>query len=231
MLVFGATGKTGGAVVQAALAAAWRVTVFVRNPDKVPAALLATHAAALTVVQGDLNDCAAVAAAVRAAAPTAVVDASSALPFPARTPPNNADRNGLLRATVEALQADGRVADCVLLLVGGQLVPEPGGDIASWGVAAMAWVLRTLVAPSLFREAQKGLDYLFLESPPALRFTMLRMGFIDEARSRGALRAEATPGNIQRGTASACDIGAALVALAAGEERQWDRKAIYFNYA
>ena len=231
MLVYGATGKTGGAVVSAALAASWRVVAYVRNPDKIPAALRDAHPETLSIIQGDLNDSAAVAAAVRACAPAAIVDASSALPFPARTPPNNAGRTELLKATVEALRAEERLPHCVLLLVGGQLLPEPGGEIASWSVAALAWVLKTLVAPSLFKEAHKGIAYLFQEAPPETRFTMLRMGHIDEAPSRGALRAEATEGNIQRGVAAVCDVGAALVALAGDAERRWDRQAVYFNYA
>src|ERR1700722_15628359 len=55
------------------------------------------------------------------------------------------------KATFEALDADGRLADCVLLVIGGQLIPEPGGTINSWSVAAMAWVLRTFVARKAWR--------------------------------------------------------------------------------
>lgn len=73
----------------------------------------------VTLVVGDLCDGAAVAAAVKAARPTAVVDASSALPFghAPGAPPNSADRGVLLKSTVAALGEDGRLSDCVLLVV------------------------------------------------------------------------------------------------------------------
>ena len=49
------------------------------------------------------------------------------------------------RATVSALEADGRFSACVILIVGGQLVREPGGSIDAAWVATMAWVLRTVL--------------------------------------------------------------------------------------
>jgi hypothetical protein len=228
MLVYGATGKTGGAVVSAALAASWRVVAYVRSPDKVPATLRDAHPETLSIIQGDLNDSAAVAAAVRACAPAAIVDASSSLPFAPRTPspPNNADRTALLKATVEALRAEERLPHCALLLVGAQLLPEPGS-----AAVVFAWVLSALIAPSLYVDAQQATAYLFQEAPPETRFTMLRMGNVDEAPSRGALRPEASEGNFPRGIASACDVGAALVALAGDAERRWERQAICFNYS
>lgn len=55
VLVFGATGTTGSAVVERALECGYAVTAFVRNPDKV-----ATRHPDLSVVQGDVLDPAAV---------------------------------------------------------------------------------------------------------------------------------------------------------------------------
>ena len=112
-----------------------------RNPDKVPAAVRSK----VTIVKGDLCDAAAVSQAVRSSRPDAIVDASSALPFghAKGQPANSADRGILTKATVETLEKEGRLSDCVLLIVGGQLVPEPGGTINKWSVAALAWVLET----------------------------------------------------------------------------------------
>ncbi|MDG2242508.1 MAG: SDR family oxidoreductase [Rhodospirillaceae bacterium] len=59
ILVFGATGGTGAAFVQQALAHGHTVTVFVRNSSK-----LSTKSANLKIVEGDLFDAAAVKAAV-----------------------------------------------------------------------------------------------------------------------------------------------------------------------
>jgi len=165
ILVYGATGRSGLSVIENALAAGWRVHAFVRNPDKVPAELRER----VTIVKGDLCDAAAVSAAVSAARPNAIVDASSALPFghAKGQPANNADRNIILRATFAALEADGRFDDCVVIIVGGQLIPEPGGTIKDWLPACLAWTLRTLVMPTAWREATATILWLFQDTPPA----------------------------------------------------------------
>jgi NAD(P)-dependent dehydrogenase (short-subunit alcohol dehydrogenase family) len=228
MLVYGATGRAGRLVVERALLEGWAVSAFVRNPDKVPEALRSKA----TLVKGDLRDAASVSAAVRSSRPNAIVDASSALPFGhARgQPANNADRGVLIKATVEALDADGRLADCVVLVIGGQLIPEPGGTITKGSVAAMAWVLRTFVMPRAWREAQEALRWCFYDAPPAFRLIYARLGHMVEQPSRGALRAEPTRNNIQHGSVSYCDVADALVRLASDQERTWERKALFFNY-
>ena len=228
MLVYGATGKAGRLVVEHALTQGWAVTAFVRNPDKLPEALRST----ITIVKGDLCDAGAVNAAVQACRPDAIIDASSALPFghAKGQPANNADRGLLTQATVEALDADGRLPDCVLLIVGGQLLPEPGGTINSWPVAALAWVLRTLIVRKVWREAERVVRWCFEGTPSAFRFVYARMGQMVVAPSRGRLRAEPTLDNIQHGSVSYVDVAEALVQLANDEERRWERKALFFNY-
>ena len=106
LLVYGATGRAGQLVVERALLQGWAVSAFVRNPDKVPTELRSK----VTIVKGDLCDAASVAAAVRSRRPHAIVDASSALPFghAKGQPANNADRGVSTKASVEALEADGR---------------------------------------------------------------------------------------------------------------------------
>ena len=59
LIVFGATGGTGQQLVTQALAQGHAVTAFVRRPEAVT-----TQHAALTVMQGDVTEAAAVAAAV-----------------------------------------------------------------------------------------------------------------------------------------------------------------------
>ena len=59
LALFGATGRTGRPLVEAALARGHGVTAFVRDPKK-----LATSHAKLRVVTGDLFDAASVAAAI-----------------------------------------------------------------------------------------------------------------------------------------------------------------------
>jgi nucleoside-diphosphate-sugar epimerase len=229
MLIYGATGKAGRLVVERALRSGWAVSAFVRNPDKVPEALRAM----VTLLKGNLNDAESVASAVRSSRPDAIVDASSALPFghAKGQPANDADRGLVTKATVSALEADGRLGDCVLLVVGGQLIPEPGGTIEKWSVALFAWVLRNIVARKPVREAEQLLRWCFQESPAAFRFVYVRMGQMVEEPSRGTLRAEPTKGNIQHGKASYCDVADAFVELAGDAARTWERKALFFNYA
>jgi putative NADH-flavin reductase len=229
MLIYGATGKAGSLVLKRALTEGWTVVAFVRNPDKLPASLRSQ----ITVIRGNLSDGAKVSAAVHASRPDAIVDASSALPIghAKGQPANDADRRVLTRATVTALETDGRLDDCVLIVVGGQLVREPGGTIESWSVAAMAWVLRHVVAQKALREAEDLVRWCFEASPPAFRFVYARMGRMVEQPPRGTLRAEPTKHNIQRGSISYADVADALVRLADDPRRTWERQALFFNYA
>lgn len=229
MLIYGATGKAGRLVLERALATGWTVAAFVRNPDKVPEALRSK----VTLFKGDLCDVAAVSAAVRSSRPDAIVDASSMLPFghAKGQPANDADRSIFTKASVEALEADGRLDGCVMVIVGGQLLPEPGGTIEKWSVAAMAWVIRNLVARKAWAEAEAWVRWLFEGTPPRFRFVYARLGQMLEQPSLGTLRAEPTKDNIQHGSASYCDVADALVRLAGDRERTWERKALFFNYA
>lgn len=229
MLIYGATGKAGRLVVERALAQGWSVAALVRNPDRMPEALRSQ----VRIFKGDLCNAASITTAVNGCRPNAIVDASSAIPFgqPKGQPANNADRGVIIKATLEALEADGRLPDCVLVVIGGQLLPEPGGAINKWSVAAVAWVLRTIVARKAWREAERVLRWFFVESPPAFRFVYARMGHMVEAPSRGTLHPEPTLNNIQRGSASYADVAAALVRIASDETRTWERKALFFNYA
>jgi hypothetical protein len=228
MLIYGATGKTGRLVMARALEEGWAVWAFVRNPDKVPETLRSR----VTIVRGDLCDAAAVSGAVRSSKPTAIVDASSALPFghAKGQPANNADRGIVTKATVEALQAEERLGECVLLIVGGQLLPEPGGAIHKWSMAALAWLLGTVIARKAWREATELIRWCFQDTPRDFRFVYARMGHMVEEPTRGTLRPEPTPNNIQRGPASYCDVADAFVELASDETRAWEHKALFFNY-
>jgi hypothetical protein len=109
-------------------------------------------------------------------------------------------------------------------------VREPGGSIDAVRVATMAWLLRTVLMRAMLREAEEQVRWCFEGAPPAFRLVYARMGQMVEAPSRGALRAEPTPNNIQHGSASYCDVADAFLRLAWDPARTWERKAIYFNY-
>ena len=92
-------------------------------------------------------------------------------------------------------------------------------------------VLRTFVARKGWRETEQVLRWCFEGTPSAFRFVYARLGQMVEAPARGTLRAEATLNNIQHGNVSYIDVADALVLLASDEERTWERKALFFNYA
>jgi nucleoside-diphosphate-sugar epimerase len=202
MLICGATGKAGRLVMERVLERGWTVAAFVRNPDKVPEALRAM----VTLIKGDLCDAAAVSAVVRSSRPDAIVDASSALPFghAKGQPANNAVRSIFTKATVEVLEAEGRLGDCVMVVVGGQLLPEPGGTIEKWSEAAMAWVIRNVSARKAWAEGEAWVRWCFEGAPPTFRFIYARLGQMVEQPSRGTLRAEPTRNNIQHGSGAPC---------------------------
>jgi len=81
LVVFGATGGSGLAVIEGALAQGYQVRVFVRNPSKLKREL---PGAAVEVVRGDLADLPAVEAAVDGA--TAVICVAGASPETAPGP-------------------------------------------------------------------------------------------------------------------------------------------------
>lgn len=229
MLVLGATGRAGALVLRSALSQGWSVCAFVRNPARVPEDLRGR----VTVHEGNLNDAASVCAAVRSFRPNAVVDASSALPMAqakGATQKNDADRGVVLKAMARTLEEEKRLTDCVLLIVGGQLVAEPGGTINSWGISALACVLRFALGKA-WKDMQESMDWLWSGAPESFRFIYCRMGYMVETPSRGALEAQPTKDNIQHGSVSYCDVADALVKLAGDESRAWERKALFFNYA
>jgi hypothetical protein len=111
---------------------------------------------------------------------------------------------------VEALDADKRFNDRVLLIIDAQL--------------------RTFFARNGWREMERVLRWCFEGAPPVFRFVYARMGQMVEAPSRGSLSPETTLNNIQHGSVSYVDVAEALTQLASDETRTWERKALFFNY-
>jgi putative NADH-flavin reductase len=112
---FGATGRTGGAVVTAALARGWTVRALARDPARLPAGV--------TAVRGDVLDPAAVAAVV--AGSDAVI---SALGGGSVTDPGSARADGI-RHIIAAMRAAG--VRRVLAVGGGGVLDAPGGGLRS----------------------------------------------------------------------------------------------------
>jgi putative NADH-flavin reductase len=229
LLVYGSTGRTGSLVLRKALKDGWSVCAFCRSAERLPSDLKA----ALTIWEGNLCDKDSVSAAVKTFRPDAIVDASSSLPFgqaSGATQPNNANRATMIRATIDALSDDHRLDDCVVVIVGGVLVAEPGGTINSWTVSATKWLVSTFLMRGKLEEAEEFLRWMFEEAPQNFRFIYCRLGYIVDEPPRGVLEPQPTLNNIQNGSVSYSDLADALVALAADGRRAWERKALFFNY-
>jgi len=124
------------------------VVCFARNPSKV---LPSLQSSATAIFEGDLNNREAVMLAIKTHKPQAIVDASSALPFghAKGQPANTADRSILLKATFDALTEDGRIGDCVFIIVGGQVIPEPGGQINNFFASSISCLLKTFALQAM----------------------------------------------------------------------------------
>jgi hypothetical protein len=101
-------------------------------------------------------------------APDALVDASSALPFghDKGAAPNNADRGVLLDTVLASLADSGRLADTRFIIVGGQLVPEPGGTINTFVARVLEFLLRYVIAPGPWAAGDRAVQRLWA-SPPS----------------------------------------------------------------
>lgn len=138
LFVCGATGRTGGEVVDLALGRGHAVTAFVRSPGK-----LGPPRPGLTVVEGDPTSASAMAAAL--AGHDAVV---SALGLPARQALRpSAAMTGFAAATVAAMTASG--VSRLGVVSAAVLFPEPSGfpySLARWVLRHHADDLRTMEA-------------------------------------------------------------------------------------
>ena len=108
-----------------------------------------------------------------------------------------------------------------------------GGTINTLFARILEFLLRYVVAPGPWAAVDRAIARLWA-SPPALRFTMLRMGQMEVAPSRGELRFEPTTGgNYPRCAVSYDDVADAIVAFVAQDAAKpgpWGRKAVYLNY-
>ena len=205
LLVIGATGEIGTAVVRAALAEGHEVIAFVRAPEK-----LAEFADRVRVIRGDLGDEAALASAVPGH--DAVISAIGSSPDKAHL---DVPANGM-RAIVAAMQAAG-----VRRLVGlaGGAVDVPGERKPLGGRITTALV--RLMARNVVEDKQREFDVV---SASDLDWTMVRPPNVAPGPPTG---------HVEIGTelhgfrVSSGDVGAAMVALATGTD--WRRAAPYVS--
>lgn len=152
VLILGATGRTGVLVVREALADGHAVTVWVRDPARLPA----DWTSQVTVVQGDLHAPEGVATAM--ASVDAVISAAG---HTKGTQPRMMQR----LADVLVAGAAGRDTRIISLL--GGAVDVPGDGPSSLGRRMMQGVMR-LVAGTMLRDAQAHADRLMASGLPVV---------------------------------------------------------------
>jgi putative NADH-flavin reductase len=205
LLVLGATGGIGSAVVEAALAAGHEVTVYVRSPDK-----LGDVSDRVRVVMGDLTDEAAVGIAVPGH--DAIISAIGSSP---RADQVDVPAIGM-RNVVGAMQAAG-----VRRLVGlaGGAVDVPGERKPLGGRITTALV--RLMARNVVEAKQR--EFAMVHATD-LDWTMVRPPNVVDGPPTGHVEigAELHGFRINSG-----DVGAAMVELASGTD--WLRQAPYVS--
>lgn len=154
ILVFGATGGTGAAFVEQALAHGHKVTVFVRDPSK-----LANHSANLKIIEGDLFDADAVKAAV-----TSVCEAVfTAYGFSNKEPDNKHER--VSRAVVDGMKAAGVSR---LVAVSSMGASESAGIGPFWVRLVAKVILKHIIPDKTLQETvirNAGLAWTILRPP------------------------------------------------------------------
>jgi uncharacterized protein YbjT (DUF2867 family) len=206
LLVIGATGAIGSAVVRAALEDGHEVTAFVRSLDR-----LGDLRSRVRVVEGDLNDPASVAAAVPGH--DAVISAVGSSPDRAQL---DVPANGM-RAVVDAMRAAG-----VRRLVGlaGGAVNVPGERKPLGGRITTAIV--SLLARNVVEAKQREFDVVQASD---LDWTMVRPPNVVPGPATGSVE---IGGRLHGFRIGSGDVGVAMVWLATSDE--WLRQAPYVSH-
>jgi NAD(P)H-binding len=231
LLVLGATGKTGSNIVKFAIdSKKWNVIAYVRSAARISEVFNRDISTRIKVIEGNLNDTVALKKTILESRPDAIIDASSAIPFGSKVR-NDADRCVFYPVLVDALKEGNMLRSCYVICVGGVILPEPGGRINSWFFSTIRAILG-FVAPKMIEDANRMMAMLFNETPDEFKFTMARMGQMEEGASRGQLVPEGTmeEGAGPRTSVAYVDVGEALVKLADETDPMWMKKAVFYNY-
>ena len=218
-LVFGATGTTGKHVIDAALEAGDNVIAYIRSPSKVPDDIRSK----ITVIQGDLLDQEGVTRAVRDSKPDAIVIASGNPPGSPETDLNFK----LVPWMVEELRNENRLEKVRLVYLSGYLAlppdsPPSPGYMDNFSPGGPFFAIRAAVMDNT-----KVTAYLYEEASrdEKLDFTIVRMGMVTEAPTKGRLKIGQKPAD----SVTFRDMGVFLVELShdLGQAR---RKAVLADY-
>jgi len=211
-LIFGATGQTGHHVVQHALkqSGGSQVNIFVRNPDKVPTEIR-SHTQ-IRIIKGDVSDRTAVANAVKQVRPDSII-VVSALPSKA---PRSSLNSQAVPAMVSALQEIGLFDRCRLVYLSGLFV-APAAEPNPWWFRLLTSLLVPLLGIRAAIEDNRAVTHYLFSEAKGLAWTIVRMGEVKEAPSRGIPMIPVTyfPGQV-----TFTDMALFLVQLAHGQYKE-----------
>lgn len=170
--LFGATGRLGGAILEAALRDGHRVAALVRDPSR-----LSLRHDALTVIAGDARDRDAVESALRGseAAVSAIATSASG---------GEASRKPLSAATRNIVEAMERLGIRRLVASSAKAIPMPG-DMPDMKFKALRALVR-LVAP---RSHEDSVEAAAIVSASALDWTIVRVDRVSYKDRMGSVRA------------------------------------------
>ncbi|CAK0857071.1 unnamed protein product [Prorocentrum cordatum] len=178
LVVFGASGGTGLAIVEVALQRGYAVRAFVRNKEKLGRELgeLAAHER-LEVMHGDLEDLDAVKSAIKGA--RAVISVAGAAPETAKGPMTAA-----VPAMVEGCRRHGVRK---LIVQAGALSAAPGEWLGLLSSARLSRnVVRWQIGSSVVDDNDRVLQYLYDEVRD-LNWVASRPAFLEDGESVGTL--------------------------------------------
>lgn len=229
ILIFGATGQTGKKVLRAALDTGARVTVFVRNDKRIPPELRGKDSK-LTVKVGNLTKLKDVTDIVSNAAPSAII-ITSAL---ARNESFRALNTNLVPTIVKALEYNGRLGSTKIVYLSGAFSTEKAKKTDKES-APLSCCLSCCVIPcfgiqAMVRDNNNVGNYLVHDCNPATQFTIVKMGYVSDAKSKGKKLVPVIGGKDPNQKVTFEDMGNLLVEIATSNKPELNRQIVFAKY-
>ncbi|KAJ3089842.1 hypothetical protein HK100_007640 [Physocladia obscura] len=211
LLVFGATGSAGKAVVTAAIASKIPTTLFIRRPEAVPQ----DQHSAVTIIKGDYSDIEAVKRAVVDTDPTAII-ITTCLPKHAAVQDLNAIT---VPAIIDVLTETGRLEKVHIVYLAGATTPGKNEPLPFMVKLAKSFLVNFQGVEAQIADNIKTSKFLYAlgDSNPSFRYTFVRMGYVAEGPSIGELKI-AAPNSLGALKVVFADVGVFLCLMDLSEE-------------
>jgi hypothetical protein len=229
ILIFGATGQTGKKVLRAALDTGARVTVFVRNEKRIPPELRGKDSK-LTVKVGNLTKLKDVTDIVSNAAPSSIIITSALARNESFRPLNT----NLVPTIVKALEYNGRLGSTKIVYLSGAFSTEKAKKTDKES-APLSCCLSCCVIPcfgiqAMVRDNNNVGNYLLHDCNPATQFTIVKMGYVSDAKSKGKKLVPVIGGKDPNQKVTFEDMGNLLVEIATANKPELNRQIVFATY-